>query len=283
MKLYLAWEKKANLWFNKNRMKLYLASYSTGKKAYPLLPKETFAKVNFLETYICVKNKWLSHDYKLFNKKFFLDSWAFSAATQWITINLNDYEAFIKANYNYLDLYANFDVIWDGDATLKNQQELEKRWLNPLPTYHLWSDKKFFEYYVHNYDYIWLWGMVPYANQPKKIKQFLDYCFWYINKHNLKTKCHWRWMTNPKIMAMYPFYSIDSTWWLAWWKFNRLYKFQSPNLIWYWAQEYRQKYWIDFGVKHYSEKNNANIIELYKYMDFITALHKAKKMDYFNY
>ena len=283
MKLYLAWEKRSNLWFNKANMKLYLAWYSTGKKAYPLLPSATLAQCNFLQTYLAVKNKWLAHDYKLFNKKFFLDSWAFSAATQWTSISIDDYEKFIKENKQYLELYANLDVIWDWDSTLKNQEELERRGLSPLPTYHLWSDKKFFEHYVHNYDYIGLWWMVPYANKPKKIKQFLDYCFWYINKHNLKTKCHWRGMTNPKLMAKYPFYSIDSTWWLAWWKFNRLYRFQSPYLTGYWAKEYRDKYGIDFWVKHYSEKNNSNIIELYKYMTYLSALHKAKKMDYFNH
>lgn len=264
-------------------MKLYLAGYSTGKATYNQLPLDVLDKCNFLETYITVKNKGLKSDYKLFGKQFFLDSWAFTASTQWISISLDDYEKFIKDNLPYIRLYANFDAIWDWDKTLLNQKELEKRWLNPLPTYHLWSDKKFFEYYVHNYDYIWLWWMVPHANKPKEIMKFLDYCFSYVQKNNLQTKFHWRWMTNPKLIMRYPFYSVDSTWRLAWWKFNRLYTFKAPTLLWFNAQEYRNKYWVDFGVKHYSEKNNHNIIELYKYVDYITALHKAKKMDYFNY
>lgn len=202
-------------------MRLYLAWYRT-LKDYSIIDKDLFNEINFLETYIAFNDKLIKKEYIKYKKTFFLDSWAFSAYTLWKKIDLKEYSEFIKRNNNYLRIYANLDVIWNAKATLENQKEIESFWLNPLPTYHFWSEIKYFEKYVNEYKYIWIWWLVPYASQPDKIRKLCDYIFNYIFKNKLKTKLHWRWLTNPKIIKKYPFYSVDSTWRIAWWKFNRI-------------------------------------------------------------
>lgn len=263
-------------------MKLYLAGYTTWAKTFSLLPKNIIEKLNFLESYLVFWNKKPIQDYNLYWKTFFLDSWAFTAFTQWKDINIDDYIKHLQEYWEYYHNIVNLDVIWNWEKTLNNQRYMESKGLKPMPTYHLWSPVHFFEKYVKEYDYIWLWWMVPYSTQPKKIISFLDYCFNYIKKNNLKTKIHWRWMTNPKIMKRYPFYSVDSTWRLAGWKFKTIMKYQNWKLISKSAAKIRKEQWIDFWVKHYYELNNINIVELYKYVDYVTELQRSKWMMYWD-
>lgn len=257
-------------------MKLYLAWYSTWKKRLPTIN----VWQNYLETYLVAKKWDMEKEYAWSKKKRFLDSWAFSAKTLWIKIDINEYIDFILKNKKFFEVYANLDVIWDAEATDRNQKLMEAKWLKPLPTYHLWEPKKFFEELVNNYEYIWIWGLVPYARQPKKIENCLDYCFSYIFKNKLKTKFHWWWMTNPIFMKKYPFYSVDSTAWLSWWKFKNLMFFSNWTLQSMSCADIRKKYWVDHWNKHYMELNILNIEALYKYVDYITKLHQAKWLEY---
>ena len=263
-------------------MKLYLAWYSTGKKHFTKLNKQTLESVGFLESFLTYKKKGLENEYNRYKKKFFLDSWAFTAYTQWEKISINKYINFIKENKQYLQVYANLDVIWDPGQTKKNQKIMEENWLSPLPTYHYWSDVKFLKYYLKNYKYIWIGWLVPHSTTPKKIKKCLDYVFYYIKKNKLKTKVHWWGMTNPTLIKRYPLYSVDSTGWLAWWKFKRLFFYKDWKLISKWADKMRKENWVDFWKKHYSDLNMHNIQEIYKYVKYITKLQKAKGIIYWN-
>lgn len=259
-------------------MKLYLAGYSTGKKRLPL---KDYGQ-NYLETYLVAKNWDITKEYLWSKKKWFLDSWAYSAATLWINIDINEYIEFIKKNKQYFEVYANLDVIWDEKATEENQKLMEKNGLNPLPTYHIWEPREAFEKLVNNYDYVWIWGLVPYARKPQVIEKCLDYCFRYVFNNKLKTKFHWRGMTNPKFMKKYPFYSVDSTGWLCGWKFKTLLRFQNGNLVSKSCADIRKERGVDFWKKNYIELNQINVENLYKYVEYITKLQKAKHLDYYN-
>ena len=48
--------------------------------------------------------------------KWFLDSGAFSAFTQGAEIDIQEYIEFIKEHKDYLEAYANLDVIGDAEA-----------------------------------------------------------------------------------------------------------------------------------------------------------------------
>ena len=218
--------------------------------------------------------KWIGRRY---DWDFFLDSWAFSAYSVWAKIDIDEYIVYIK-KYN-IKQYACLDVIWDAEWTLKNQKYMESKWLNPIPTFHLWEDVSDFKKLL-DYPYIWLWWMVPYAKQPEKIRKFLDYCFNYILKNKLKVKCHGRWMTNPKFMIRYPFYSVDSTGRLAASKFSSIPFFKNGKRIGIDAQNYRKQYGIDFCKLHYLDKTELSIKAYLQLEDYVTKLHQAKGMEY---
>jgi hypothetical protein len=95
-----------------------------------------------------------------------------------------------------------------------------------------------------------------------------------------KTKIHWFGITNMNCLLRYPFYTVDSTSWLQWIKYNQFTVFRN----WYWykytAKEYRSKIWIDPAMKSSSWKISESKKQWEKFNDWITRLHKAKWMEY---
>ena len=90
----------------------------------------------------------------------FLDSGAYSAFTQDIEINIDDYIQYIKDNRAHISQYASLDVIGDEQATLDNYKHMKEHDLEPIPTYHYGDKIKYLEYYLSNNDYIALGGLV---------------------------------------------------------------------------------------------------------------------------
>jgi hypothetical protein len=144
----------------------------------------------------------------------FLDSGAFSAFSKGVDININEYISFIKDNEDYLEVYANLDVIGDAEATLKNQRIMEKKGLKPLPCFHYGDDIKYLKLYMQEHNYIALGGMVPIST--KNLILWLDEIFSYIcdDKGMPKVKVHGFGLTSFDLMFRYPWYSIDSTSWV---------------------------------------------------------------------
>lgn len=155
----------------------------------------------------------------------FLDSGAFSAWTQGIEINIQDYIKFIKEHKKYLNIYANLDVISVGgkkpnketaELTLQNQKIMEKAGLNPLPCFHYGEPYSYLQYYIDNYEYVALGGMV--GTGSTKLMGWLDHCF----KNYIctpdgypKVKIHGFGITSLQLMRRYPWYSVDSTSWVV--------------------------------------------------------------------
>lgn len=249
-------------------MKLYFAG--EGRDKYFNKPENVLWSFAYIKDFSIYK--W--------RKSFLLDSWAFSADTLWKKINIDDYIKFIKEHEEDITTYACLDVIGDAEWTLRNQKYMEACGLKPMPTFHLWSDIKNFEYLVNNYDYIGLGWTVPYAKDREKLKRFFDYCFAYIFKHKLKTKFHGRWMTNYKLMVRYPFYTVDSTGRLSWVRFNRFPVYDKGNFIWYTAGDYRKKFGIDFGKLSRGDKLRICYESYVKLEDYCTKLHQAKWLEY---
>jgi len=257
-------------------MKLYFA-WADNKAFYDLLIKNEVSRM--LTSYYHTRKS--KNEINPGNIDMLLDSWAFTAFTKNAIIDIQEYIRFLQINKSKFILYAWLDVIWDAEATLKNQKILDKTGLKAFPTYHLWSPIKYFHNLVENYDYIWLWWMVPHSANPKKIEAFLDYCFNYIKKHNLKTKIHWWGMTNPRLMLKYPFYSVDSTAWLTPWKFNRIpfFKKWKFNVI---DNKKAKNLWIDFSKIHYMDRYKYSIKAYLELEKYVTNIQKIKKMEYYN-
>lgn len=254
------------------------------------------------ESWMFVKNHLFSYHYvkKLFDKPEFvadvdhfslargwasiLDSWAFSAFSKGSEIDINQYIDFIFRHKNYFEwwFYASLDVIWDAEKTLKNQLYMESVWLKPLPTYHYWEPIEYLHKYLEEYDYIGIWWLVPLSTQQKKIDAIFQYVFHYIQKHNLKTKIHWRGMTNPKFMIKYPFYSVDSSWRVAWWKFNRFLYFDDIKWVMnsYNATEYRDRFDKDPAKLEYHLKLRVWVEAYQKLEQYASSIHRVRWLRY---
>jgi len=171
--------------------------------------------------------KWpIQKDKKMKESKvnLFLDSGAFSAWSKGINIDIKDYINFIKEYEKYLEVYSVLDHIGDSELTLKNQKIMEKAGLSPLPCFHYGSDKKHLQYYVDNYEYIALGGMVPISS--KNLTTWLDTLFsnFICDKNGIpKVKVHGFGLTSLALMLRYPWYSVDSTSWVMTSRFGSVY------------------------------------------------------------
>jgi hypothetical protein len=144
----------------------------------------------------------------------FLDSGAYSAWTQKVEIDIQEYIKFIKEHQDCISVYANLDVIGSAEGTWKNQVTMEKAGLKPLPVYHFKEPVEWLlRYLAKGYEYIAIGGLVGSGN----IVPFLDSIFTnqLCDQNGMpKIKVHGFGLTSLKLMLRYPWYSVDSTSWV---------------------------------------------------------------------
>lgn len=149
--------------------------------------------------------------------KLFLDSGAFSAWSQKKEIRIKDYIQFIKAHQKSIHTYANLDVIGDSEKTFQNQLIMEKHGLTPLPVFHYGEDERYLTKYLdRGYEYMALGGMVPISTP--QLTQWLDRLFegpLTDTKGMPRLKLHGFGLTSVYLMSRYPWFSVDSTTWMA--------------------------------------------------------------------
>lgn len=170
---------------------------------------------------------WLLESYHYFNsdrmarklrdsgETVFLDSGAYSAWTQGVSIDLDTFCQFALRHQDLFNVVSVLDVIGCAEGTYHNQQEMEKRGVRPIPCYHYGEDPRWCDYYVANYDYMALGGFgVANRNQ---VKQWLDRIW----EHHLldsagnpRIKVHGFAITAVPLMERYPWYSVDSSSWV---------------------------------------------------------------------
>lgn len=176
------------------------------------------------------KNNWM------LNNKLFIDSGAYSAWTQGVKINVDDYINWINARSNYINLYGQVDTIpgvKNGIVSLQEVREAaEKTWENYLYmrpkmnnpekllyTFHVNEPIEFLKQALNYRDtngpisYIALGGMV---GKPFDVRRnFLNAVFDVIKKSaNPNIKVHAFGMTDSRLLEEFPITSADSTGWL---------------------------------------------------------------------
>lgn len=143
----------------------------------------------------------------------FLDSGAYSAHTRGQEIDVHEYIDFIKRHLQWIDVYANLDVIGDAEATWKNQAAMEEAGLTPLPVYHIGEPPRFLDRCLE-YSYFAIGGIA--ASNMRTRYTFLDRCFSKIcdTPDRLpRAKVHGFGVTSIAHMRRYPWWSVDSTSW----------------------------------------------------------------------
>lgn len=158
----------------------------------------------------------------------FADSGGFSAMTQGAQIDVNEYAAWIKRYKHLFNTYANLDVIGNAGATLDNQHRLEDLGVEPIPVFHVNEDWTQLESYIEQYPYIALGGMVPYMRYTKKIMP------WIIKAFKLagdKSVFHGFGATSWEVIKDLPWYSVDSTTWMAGHRYGAQFVFAKGRLF----------------------------------------------------
>ena len=150
------------------------------------------------------------------NHSFFLDSGAFSGHSQNKPVSLDEYMEYIYAHENDISIYPVLDVIGDEIKTWENQKIMEEEGFTPMPVFHVEDSIKNL-YKCIDYDYFCLGGMAG-GVSPKSRQYFLNKCFSIIcdTPDNMpKCKVHGFGLASPSLMTAYPFYSIDTSSWVA--------------------------------------------------------------------
>ncbi len=200
----------------------------------------------------------------------FLDSGAFSAFTQGVSIDIQEYIAFIKQHLDIISVYANLDVIGDAEGTLRNQKIMERAGLNPLPCFHYGEPLKFLDYYLSNYEYLALGGMVPIPNM--ELAGWLDdlFCNRICSSDGLpRVKVHGFGLTSLKLMLRYPWYSVDSTSWVVTGRLGSVYV-PKP-----WAHSLEEVWKVSVSNR------SPNRAEAGKHLDSFPPNQRQAVLDYF--
>lgn len=205
-------------------MKLYLAAaYNSnmGLHGAAFRRLDEFGKYairycqHWLESYHYLGSQRTVDNIRRDGRKIFLDSGAFSAFTKGVEVDIKAYAQFCKDNADIILMPSVLDAIGDPDGTWVNQKRLEDLGVACLPCYHYGEPEAVLEYYIANYDYITIGGMVP-VSGPNLVR-WLDRIWpkYLIDEHGQpRVKVHGFGLTSPDLMARYPWYSVDSSSWL---------------------------------------------------------------------
>lgn len=215
-------------------MQIYMAavysnSYMPGMNRYVKLNERERGIVenipHILESWHYVGKQSFVDHMKANGAKIFLDSGAFSAFTLGVELSVEDYCNYIYRNLDIIrfedgNMMASvLDGIGDAQKTFQNQMEMELRLapvgLRPLPCFHFGEDMRYLDYYVRNYDYITLGGMV--GATTEQLRKWLSKVW---ESHLLdgsgraKIKVHGFGITSVPLMEEFDWYSCDSSSWI---------------------------------------------------------------------
>lgn len=261
-------------------MKLYFAGAGIPRKdamEFRHRKLEAGEIYRFLYSYLEIKNR----NYSVIQEgiiqpdQIFLDSGAFTAFTQGVIIDIDDYIKVIQETG--LKYYAVLDVIGDWKKTAENLAYMESKGLNPIPAFHYNSPLEELEKLVQKYEYIALGGLVPLAMQRPVFQNWVDQCFSIIRN---RTKVHGFGVNSLWAWKRYPWYSADATSWVTGSKFRRIVKFNQGKMITY-KKDLTQTYGtMQTYAGHYVDLNCQNMEEYQKAAKFVTDLWKIRGIDW---
>lgn len=204
---------------------VYSNSYMPGQNRWVKLTEHEQSLVrsipNILESYHYVGKQAFVDHMRANAAQIFVDSGAFSAFTLGVTIDLPTYCDYIKRNLDIIRvedgvvMASVLDGIGDPLQTWRNQHAMEALGAKPLPCFHAGEDERYLEWYVKNYEYITLGGMV--GSSTKQLCVWLDR-MWdrYLTDGSgrPRLKVHGFGITAIPIMERYPWWSVDSSSWI---------------------------------------------------------------------
>lgn len=204
---------------------IFTANFEKGGTGYAKLDAREQAAhdsvENHLESYHYIGKQSYVDKIRRSGIRVFLDSGAFSAYSLGVQV---DIEAYCRWILEHGDIIRNddgvcmasvLDGIGDPLQTYRNQLRMESLGVRPLPCFHYGEDERYLEYYMANYDYITIGGMVP-VSTPQ-LFHWLDRIWGkYLcdSTGRARIRVHGFGLTSTPLMVRYPWYSVDSSSWV---------------------------------------------------------------------
>jgi hypothetical protein len=206
---------------------MYTSNFDIGGRIYSrLIEGEKMARLSVkhhLESYHYIHRQSYINRIRKDQKQVFLDSGAFSAFSKGAKVDIMAYCNYIKRNKDIIEIIDGIlcasvlDSIGDAQGTWKNQRIMEQQGVTPLPCFHFGEDERYLEYYIANYEYVTIGGMVPISTPQLRI--WLDRIW---DKYLVdgagrpKVRIHGFGLTSLKLTQDYPWFSVDSSTWVMW-------------------------------------------------------------------
>lgn len=211
-------------------MKLYLAAVYTSSFGFT---GAAYARLTENEKRLRRSARYILESYHYIHKptfvekirkdgaQVFLDSGAFSAYTKGINVDIDAYCRYIQEHQDIIakdegTLCASvLDGIGDPLLTWQHQRYMEKQGVQPLPCFHFGEDERYLEWYIQNYDYITLGGMVGHSKRDLIV--WLDRIWDRYLTNGSGRPCirvHGFGLTSGILVARYPWHSVDSSAWV---------------------------------------------------------------------
>ena len=144
-----------------------------------------------------------------------LDSGAYSVWRRGAKVDLGEYADYCAANAGRFDWYANLDSITGWRETLRNQSALERRGLSPVPVFHIGEPWALLDDLAASYERVAL-GRGPgtkFAALWRALEEIFER---YGGPGGAPlVRFHGFRMTDRRLIARFPFDSVDSTTWAA--------------------------------------------------------------------
>lgn len=194
-------------------------NYLEGQRHYSQLTeleqKYVMSVDHMLESFHYIGKNKIPQQLREINRRIFLDSGAFSAFTLNKEITVEEYCEFINLNRDIIlvddgvEMIAGLDGIGDALLTYNNLKLMESYGCKAIPCFHAGEDERYLEYYIQNYPYIALGGMV--GQGVSQLKMWLDRVwekYLIDGSGNAKIKVHGFGITSFDLMWMYPWHCM---------------------------------------------------------------------------
>jgi hypothetical protein len=159
----------------------------------------------------------------------FLDSGAFGARTQGVSIDFERYCDFVAAKASAVTVYANLD-----DGTWRHNDKhlaaMRGRGLSPMPVYHLRDPWRCLERMAADNDYIGVSGAGT-SQRREQIEPQLDIVFERLYRVRWPVKVHMFGLLSQWALERYPFYSADSSGAIRGGAFGSVMRFEGGRIV----------------------------------------------------
>lgn len=223
------------------------------------------------------------HTLRIYGDDYFVDSGAFSLKSRDVPITIEEYTDFLLRYRDQIHIYANFDCIPKSgttqaatsaaEETLQNQKYMEARGLRPLPVFHKGEPLGYLQYYVDNYGYICIGGLVDRFGTNRQFFNLIWRDYLSNPDGTPRLKVHSFGLSQMKYLLAYPWYSTDSSAWLIWSKYgfvaipvrkNGSYDYeQKPHVIAV-SNETSQRQVLDGHIDTVAPAKRAEVLEYFQ-------------------